>query len=365
MPFMRDQTMHKQFMLAALEQAWLGRGFCAPNPSVGAVAVQHGKIIAQSWHHGAGTPHAEIVLLEQLPKYCPDITIYVTLEPCNHWGRTPPCVNALLKQGIKHVVYAYADPNPVVSVNNTPDLLKKQGVSVLHYPLPEIDRFYQSYTHWINTHKPWVTVKLAQTFDGKIAAAGCVRAFLSNPLCAEFTHQNRKHSDIILTTARTVNLDDPLLNVRLHGDQIAKPVAIIDSQLRLNPDAKVLKQASHCHVYHDATHSGGRIYAHCSYHPMPSAEGHVDLSAVIEHLGRLGYHDIWVEAGGELFTALHEAGLVNKAYVYLVPKVLGEAAIPAYHNIDIFSNTHAVSWQAMGDNMIATFDWQEVTCLPD
>ncbi len=358
--------MHKQFLLAALEQARFGRGFCAPNPSVGAVAVQHGKIIAQSWHRGAGTPHAEVLLLAQIQKDCPDVTIYVTLEPCNHWGKTPPCVDALIKHGVKQVVYAYSDPNPVVSANNTPVLLKAEGIDVVHHPLPETDRFYQSYRHWTFTHKPWVTVKLAQTFDGKIAAENGARAYLSNPLCGEFTHEQRLHSDVILTTARTVNMDDPLLDVRLPGQERSKPVAIIDSQLMLNPNAKVLAQASHCHVYYDdVTSTLPRDNKKMTYHAMRNVCGHIDLITVINHLGSLGYHDVWVEAGAELFNALHECGLVNRTYVYLVPNVLGDAAVSAYQNNNIFSKACSVTWQPMGDNMIACFEWLEDACLPD
>ena len=357
--------MHKQFLLAALEQAWLGRGICAPNPSVGAVAVQYGKIIAQSWHRGVGSPHAEVLLLASLPEHCPDVTIYVTLEPCNHWGRTPPCVDAIIKHGIKQVVYAYSDPNPMVSVNNTPVLLERQGITVLHYPLPEIDAFYQSYRHWIVTKRPWVTAKIAQTFDGKIAGALGVRAFLSNSLCAEFTHKNRLHSDVILTTARTINQDDPLLNVRLSAQELAKPVAIIDRKLTLNPQAKVLDQTSHGHIYHGEKYSTANQHANCSYHPIHLDGDLLNLEAIINHLGSLGYQDVWVEAGGELFNALHKAGLVNRTYVYLVPKILGEAAIAAYHNTDIFYRSYSMTWRAMEDNMIAQFDWQEDGCLPD
>lgn len=357
--------MHKQFLLAALEEARFGRGFCAPNPSVGAVAVQQGKIIAQSWHRGAGTPHAEILLLAQLPKDCMDVTIYVTLEPCNHWGKTPPCVDAIIKHGIKQVVYAYSDPNPVVSANNTPVLLHQQGIAVVHCPLPEIDAFYQSYRHWTFTHKPWVTAKIAQSFDGKIAGPLGARVFLSNDACAEFTHEHRMQSDVILTTSRTINQDNPLLNARMPERECSKPIAIIDSQLTLNPHSRVLANATHCHVYHDARHAVKNPHANCSYHAMPSASGHLDLDAVIHHLGCLGYHDVWVEAGAALFNALHEAGLVNRTYVYLVPEVLGQTAMPAYQNTDMFHHANTVTWQAMGDNMIARFDWQGNACLPD
>ncbi len=353
--------MHKQFLLAALQQAWLGRGVCAPNPSVGAVAVKDGKIIAQAWHRGAGTPHAEQLVLAQLPKDVSGITLYVTLEPCNHWGKTAPCVDAIIARGIQHVVYAYCDPNPVVIANNTPDLLKGAGVEVSHYPLLEVDAFYQSYRHWTLTRKPWVTVKIAQSFDGKIAGVGGTRVTLSNSLCAAFTHQKRLHSDVILTTARTINQDDPLLNVRLPDVVASKPVAIIDSRRTLNLQAQVLTMARHCHVFHDEQYQSGEAHPACSYHALPAIEGLLDLEGVIRHLGELGYHDVWVEAGASLFSALHRAGLVDKTYIYLAPMMLGETAVSLYQHTDIFKQPYTLNWEQMDNNMIASLDWQRHT----
>ena len=349
--------MHEQFLLAALDQAWLGRGSCAPNPSVGAVAVHKGQIIAQSWHRGAGTPHAEQLLLEQLPKNISDITLYVTLEPCNHWGKTPPCVDAIVKFGIKNVVYAYRDPNPVVVANNTPCLLNKHGVDILHYPLSVIDDFYQSYSHWTVTKKPWVTVKMAQTMDGKIAGERGVRVSLSNALCAQFTHKKRFHSDVILTSARTVNQDDPLLNARLLDADVAKSVAIIESLTMLNPAATLFTTAKHCHIFSDKHDPADVVHQNSTRYLMPATKGLIDLEAVILHLGQLGYHDVWVEAGGTLFSSLHLARLVNRTHLYIVPKVLGATAVSAYQHEDMFNQASNVSWQIMGDNMIATLDW--------
>ena len=369
---MHGSTMHEQFLLAALNQARLGRGLCAPNPSVGAVAVLNGVIIAQSWHHGAGTPHAEALVLDKLPIDCSDITLYVTLEPCNHWGRTSPCVDAIIHRGIKHVVYGYTDPNPVVCANNTPVLLSQHNIIAQHYPLPEIDDFYQSYRYWTLTHKPWVTVKMAQTFDGNIAGPLGKRILLSNELCAQFTHQNRKNSDIILTTARTVHQDDPLFTVRLPGEVSGKPIAIIDAQLTLKPDAKLFTHAKVCHIYYDSSgvHDPERVLLRTNasqknnnsvFHPMLSQSGKLDLHAVIHHLGTLGYHDVWVEAGAGLFQALHQAGLVNRTYIYLVPKILGQCATKLYADKDIFNNVSKVTWLPMGDNVIAQFDWLDET----
>lgn len=364
--------MHKPFLLAALENAIRGRGRCSPNPSVGAVAVQYGKIIAQSYHHGAGSPHAEALLMQQFPANTPDVTLYVTLEPCNHWGKTPPCVDAIIKQGISRVVFSYRDPNPVVAGKNTPNLLIKQGIDVIHYPMPEIDLFYRSYQHWWKTKTPWVTVKIAQTFDGKIAGKHGARVQLSNDECREFTHQQRKLCDIILTTAKTINQDDPQLNVRLRDYEQTKPVAIIDRQRTINASSKVLLNANICHIYHDGKQLPTLARDNCAWHTVSTVtnKNHqpvLDLLEIVTHLGQLGYHDVWVEAGACLFNALHETNLANKTYIYLVPKVLGEEATSLYSSQAIYQQAHGLTWHAMGDNMIVSLDWnnsKESVCLP-
>ena len=366
--------MHEQFLLAALEQARLGQGSCAPNPCVGAVAVHNGTIIAHAFHNGAGTPHAEQLLLAQLPPKIPGISVYITLEPCNHWGKTPPCVQALVDYGVEQVVFAYYDPNPLVAVNNSSEQLRQQGISVTHYPLKEIDDFYTSYTHWVETGKPRVTVKMAQSFDGKIGRADGDRLILSNGLCAEFTHKQRAIYDVILTSAKTIHCDNPKMNVRLNGHEQAKIVAIIDKNLSLDQNALIFSTASHCLIYHRTgvtvpqDQIAGRSSAsiekkdqvpRCTYYAMPIKNNQLDLAAVISHLGELGYHDVWVEAGGAVFSALHKQRLVDRTYLYLVPTSLGENAVSAYQQNGIFDRKHRVSWHVMGDNMIACLDWSE------
>ncbi|WP_028388822.1 bifunctional diaminohydroxyphosphoribosylaminopyrimidine deaminase/5-amino-6-(5-phosphoribosylamino)uracil reductase RibD [Legionella fairfieldensis] len=351
--------MHKYFMLAALEQAWLGRGNCAPNPGVGAVAVHENKIIARASHQGAGTAHAEQLILQQLPAGLRQVVLYVTLEPCNHWGRTPPCVEGIIHYGISQVVYGFPDPNPVVAANNTPEMLRSKGVDVLYYPMQELDKFYQSYRYWMSGKKPWITAKLAQSLDGKIAGARGQRHYLSNADCAEFTHYQRLYTDVILTTAKTVKLDDPLLNVRLQGKEQGKTLAILDSRLSLDKEAKVFTTAKHCHIYHDEHYAVTNPYPNCSYHAVPTKEGRLDLSVIIDHLGGLGYHDVWVEGGGELFSALHQQELVQRTYLYLVPTLLGQEGLSAFRKNVIFSKKPAVTWQIKADNVIACLDWQE------
>lgn len=350
--------MHKKFLISALEQAQLGRGYCAPNPSVGAVAVRDGNIIAQAWHRGAGTAHAEQLLLAQLPKDCSEISLYVTLEPCNHWGRTPPCSDAIIERCVQRVVYAYADPNPLVARRDTTALLKAHQIDVVHYPLPEIDQFYASYRRWVDSTQPTVTAKIAQTLDGKIAACGGQQVMISNQYCHDFTHKMRCQSDVILTTAATVNQDNPLLNVRLGNEPIAKPVAIIDRRGLLREDVNIFTTAKHCHIFYDERYPPNKIPANTTYYPVFVENGIMDLKSVISQLGQIGFHDVWVEAGAQLFSALHQQQLVHKTYVYLAPKLLGERALSGYISPDIFDKPHQLAWYPMGDNMMAVFDWQ-------
>ena len=348
--------MHEQFLLLALEQAWLGRGSCAPNPAVGAIAVQNETIIAQASHSGSGSPHAEQLLFSMLPDDCSNITIYVTLEPCNHWGRTPPCVDALIKHRVCRVVYAYRDPNPVVAENNTPALLSAAGIDVVHHPLPEIDAFYASYAHWTKTKLPFVTVKMAQTFDGKIAGEYGQRVTLTNDLCSLFTHKQRLHTDIILTTAVTINQDDPLLNARVEGRIVSKPVAILDRRGSIKPYAKIFETAKQCIIYTNAPLTRCSQFVEkskLSFYPLPTAPLGFDLFALFCHLGELGYHDVWVEAGAGLFNALHQAGLVQLTYLYFSPVLLGKAATSLYADVTLFNQLKEITWQPMGNNVLA------------
>ncbi len=349
--------MHKQFLLAALAQARLGQGQCAPNPCVGAVAVQNGTIIAQAFHQGAGTPHAEHLLLAQLPPKMLGVCVYVTLEPCNHWGKTPPCVNALIEYGVEEVVFGFVDPNPIVAQKNSSALLQQQGIIVTYLPLAEIAQFYQGYAHWLQTNKPLVHAKIAHTLDGKIGLSQQSRVILSNELCAEFTHAKRDESDIIITTAKTISADNPHMNVRLPGVIKDKPVAIIDTHLRLRGDERVFSSASHCHIFHRADYSSpSSVSPRCSYYPIAAHDKGIDLQTVMVHLGVLGFHQAWVEAGGRFFSALHQEHLVDKTYIYITPSYLGESGVLAYQNT-LFDRKHQVSWQIMENNVILCLDW--------
>lgn len=349
--------MHDIFLYAALEEAKLGQGFCAPNPSVGAVAVKNGEIIARAWHRGAGKPHAERMLIAQLPPGETGLSLYLTLEPCNHFGLTPPCVDAIVQYGFERVIFAYLDPNPIVAERNTPYLLRQHGIEVEHYPIAEIDAFYQPYQLWTQTGKPWVTAKIAQSLDGKIGLSSEKRIQLSNLQCDQFTHENRLRHDIILTTARTLHLDNPQLNVRLPGAIQAKPVAILDRQLILNTAPVDRLIATHCHIFYDRRLTAPAPVENRTYHPVACDDSGLCLSDVIHQLGRIGYHSVWLEAGGQLFSAMHQAKLVNRTHIYVVPCLLGEHAVPAYHGEVSLNHPQLVTWTSMNDNVVATLEW--------
>jgi diaminohydroxyphosphoribosylaminopyrimidine deaminase / 5-amino-6-(5-phosphoribosylamino)uracil reductase len=357
--------MHRKYLLAALAQAQLGRGFCSPNPSVGAVALQNGKIIAQAYHKGAGNPHAEQVLLTQFPANTPGVSLYVTLEPCNHWGKTPPCVDAIIQHDIEQVIYGYADPNQVVSLNNTPKRLQENNIRVIFHPIPEIQAFYQSYHYWLRTQKPWVTVKMAHTLDGKIAGMQGERMQLSNALCAEYTHTQRLQTDIILTSAKTLNQDDPLLNARTPSGDEAKPLAVIDRRLSANPKARALVMPRRKHIFYGEGNPEPKD-PETLFYPILQKDNRLDLEQVLRHLGELGYHDVWVEAGGAIFSALHANRLVQRTILYTVPTFLGQNALSAYRHLESLTWSCKMSSQVVGDNTITCLDWQEENiCLQE
>ncbi|MCX7115945.1 MAG: bifunctional diaminohydroxyphosphoribosylaminopyrimidine deaminase/5-amino-6-(5-phosphoribosylamino)uracil reductase RibD [Gammaproteobacteria bacterium] len=348
---------HEHFLKIALEKAWLGRGLCAPNPSVGAVAVRGDHILSEGWHQGPGTPHAEVMALSQLPPDLSDVTLYVTLEPCNHWGRTPPCTDVIESYGVKRVVYGFQDPNPIVANNQTPQLLKERGVEVIYCPLPEMTAFYESYAYWLRTKRPWVSVKMAQSLDGKIADAEKKPLKISNDACAEFTHFQRLHTDVILTTAKTILADKPLLNARIKGKTVAKTLAIVDRQLSLPDDLDVFQMMKQAYVFYDKTLAEPVLKANCEYIKTQTAASGLSIEDILTFLGTKGMHDVWVEAGSQLCHTLHVLGLVQRTYLYVAPVVLGQDAYSLYQDKTVFQRQHSVSWRVLDDDAVLTIDW--------
>ncbi len=317
-----------EYLKQALELAKKARGDTAPNPAVGAVLVEEGQIIGEGFHRAWGESHAEVLALQELT-HCENATLYVTLEPCCHQGRTPPCCDLIIQKGIKKVVCGFHDPNPKMAGQGIAKL-RAAGIDCELQTIPEIKDFYRPYAHWWQTGRPFVTAKLAMTLDGKIAGKNGERKNITGSGMQQFTHEQRKLCHGILTTARTVMNDDPLLNVRLPGKTKVKPLFILDRQLSLSPDAKIFHTGAPITIYHDDLLTPPQSKNTVTWVPMPSHAEHLDLLKIMQHVAQAGIHDLWVEAGGRLIHSLHSAGLLNRAIIVIAAKWFGPEALKAF-----------------------------------
>lgn len=325
---------HNEYLSQALQLAALRRGFCAPNPAVGALLVKGNEILAQGYHLGSGHSHAEVEVLTPLGiEHSQGATLYVTLEPCCHWGKTPPCTELIIKQGIKKVFYGYADPNPLVAGKGAQQL-REAGIECQLLNMDSITDFYRSYAHWWQYKTPWVTAKIALSLDGKIAGPQGNPVAITGAALQNFTHQWRKQSDAILTSAKTINADNPQLNVRLNGQTFRKPIYILDTHLSLSLNAQIFKTAEKIIIFHGPQIAAARLTAlqalNAQCVAIPVDASGLNLSAVIKYIGNAGVHDLWVEAGGKCFAALITQKLVQRSFIYQSEKSLGTAAQAAF-----------------------------------
>lgn len=345
------------FLHQALALAEIQRGFCSPNPAVGAVIVRDNKILAKGYHRGPGHAHAEVAALQQLnAQQTAGATMYVTLEPCCHFGRTPPCTDALIASGIKRVIYGYEDPNPLVAGRGR-SILNSHGIECELLAIPDINVFYQSYQYWHRTKKPFITAKIALTLDGKIAGDNGQPIAITGDETNVLTHKNRKRSDAILTTVKTILSDDPQLNVRLDGAEIRKPLYILDSDLRLPSDAQVFRTASKITLFHKNTIPDTGKYeslgARCV--GIKADKEGLCLISLISIIGEDGIHDLWIEAGGKCFSAFVRNSLLQKAWIYIAPKWLG-SGMPAFEE-DLGLEKTEIVWQQQGKDVLAEVYW--------
>jgi diaminohydroxyphosphoribosylaminopyrimidine deaminase / 5-amino-6-(5-phosphoribosylamino)uracil reductase len=346
----------------ALLLAQQRRGFCAPNPAVGAVVVKEGVVIASGTHWAAGQPHAEVAALNNLSsEQAAGSTVYVTLEPCCHFGRTPPCVDLLIQRKVKEVIYSYRDPNPLVA-GKSEHALKAAGIKCSYLPLAEIDAFYRSYHYWTLHRRPWVTAKIALSLDGKIAGKNGQRVAITGPELQVVTHQWRKRSDAILTTAKTIIHDDPQLNIRLAEETLAKPIYVLDRNLVISSRAQIFTSSPKVTLfYQQGLENTSRLAAleahgaHCI--ALAFKQNRLDLEAVLHHIGQDGVHDLWVEAGGTCFQALILENLVQRALLYVAPKVLGPIAQTGFTQAFDFSQAKHIDWRQVGQDMLCEVDF--------
>jgi diaminohydroxyphosphoribosylaminopyrimidine deaminase/5-amino-6-(5-phosphoribosylamino)uracil reductase len=323
-PVQKDE----QYMGRALQLARRGMGAVSPNPMVGALIVRAGRIIAEGWHRKFGADHAEIDVLKRASGSVRGATIYVTLEPCCHWGKTPPCADTLIEQGIKRVVIATLDPNPLVDGKGA-QTLKDHGIEVTVEVLEQAARkLNEVYLHYIRTGLPFITVKYAQSLDGRIATVQGNSRWISSERSRRFTHRLRAQHDAIMVGIGTVLADDPLLTVRLVKGR--DPLRIcLDSKLRIPLNARVLRDDGKTLIATTDEHGKEKVAAIQKQGKevlvlQRGANGRVELRSLMKVLAEKGIASIMVEGGKEVITSLLQEGLVNRMVVITAPLILGK-----------------------------------------
>ena len=326
----------QQMMLRAIELAKRGRYTTAPNPCVGCVIVNDDAIVGEGYHYQAGQPHAEVFALQQAQQRAQGATVYVTLEPCSHYGRTPPCVDALINANVARVVCAMVDPNPVVAGRGIA-LLQAAGIVVdVGILASKAQALNPGFIKHMLHHMPYVELKLAASLDGRTALANGVSKWITGPKARADVQDFRARAGAILSTSATVIADDPSLNVRWSelGESIQhtypqsalrQPIrVIIDSQNRLTPEYQLFHLPGDI-ILARATIGTERWPDGVQQWKIPTQTNshQLDLVVLLSQLADYGINHIWVEAGASLAGALLQQQLVDSLILYQAPKLMG------------------------------------------
>jgi diaminohydroxyphosphoribosylaminopyrimidine deaminase/5-amino-6-(5-phosphoribosylamino)uracil reductase len=321
-------------MARALELARHGLYSTPPNPSVGCVLVRDGRVVGEGFHRQAGGPHAEVIALAAAGANARGATAYVSLEPCAHFGRTPPCTDALLAAGIARVACALRDPNPRVDGSGLA-ALARGGVAVESGLLAaEAAELNRGFVRRIQSGRPWVTLKIAASLDGRTALADGSSRWITGEAARADVQRLRARAAAIVTGIGTVLADDPALTVRDPALELAgrRPLRVVlDSQLRIPATAQVLDAAAPTLVFTAAAAEACALEARgARFETLPGRGGLLDLAALLERLGALECNEVVVEAGPTLAGGFLDAGLVEELVLYVAPCVLGDAARPMF-----------------------------------
>jgi diaminohydroxyphosphoribosylaminopyrimidine deaminase/5-amino-6-(5-phosphoribosylamino)uracil reductase len=330
-----QQAIDEQFMGEALALAAQARGRTSPNPMVGSVVVKDGRVVGRGYHVKAGAPHGEAAALGDAGAQAKGATLYVTLEPCCHYGRTPPCTKAIIAAGIRRVVAAMRDPNPLVSGQGLEEL-RQAGIEV-KLPVLEAEAaaLNEVFIKYITTKRPFVLLKVAASLDGKIATVTGESRWITNERSRLLVHQIRDQVDAIMVGINTVLRDDPLLTTRLPGGGGRDPMRIIvDSRLRLPCEARVLTASTTAWTLVATTPEAPRekrLQLEAAGAKILIVEGdgpRVPLGALLEQLGAMQVTSVLLEGGGELHSSALRAGIVDKVLYFLAPKLIGGRVAP-------------------------------------
>lgn len=329
--FLEANDMNDQeYMALAVSLAKKGCGYVSPNPMVGAVIVKDGRIIGQGYHERYGDLHAERNALKHCTESAVGATMYVTLEPCCHQGKQPPCVDAVLESGISRVVIGSGDPNPLVCGKGI-RILRDHGIEVTEHVLEEeCNRLNEIFFHYIQTKTPYVVMKYAMTMDGKIATYTGASRWITGEAARLHVQTQRHRYKSIMVGVGTVLADDPFLTCRMENG--INPVRIIcDTNLRTPLASQIVKTAKEvpsilATCCTDEAKQEPFKERGCQLLTVPEKNGHVDLTELMKQLGTQGIDSILLEGGAALNWFFLESGLVNKVQTYIAPKLFGGAA---------------------------------------
>jgi len=319
-------------MRRALALAARARGLTSPNPLVGAVIVNGRRIAGQGYHHRAGAPHAEVEALRQAGRRARGATLYVTLEPCNHYGRTPPCCDAILDAGIRRVVIASRDPNPLTDGRGIAKL-RRAGVRVSEGVLRrEARQLNESFAKAMTRQLPFMIAKMGQSLDGKIATVRGESRWITSGAARRMVHRWRSRVDAILVGINTVLRDDPLLTARPHTRRVPIKV-IVDSRLRSPSTARCLSPASPAPTLiattvRNASRAGALARRGAEVVVLPPRHGRVPLRRLCRMLVRRGIHSVLLEGGGEVFAGALAERLVDRVLFFIAPTLIGGRGAP-------------------------------------
>ncbi len=356
----------EQFMRVALREAKKGIGRTSPNPAVGAVIVSDGNIISKGYHKKAGTPHAEINAINSAKESLFRTTIYVTLEPCNHTGKTPPCTQAIVENGISRVVVGMKDPNPLVSGSGI-DFLKQKGITVDSSILEKECRdINQPFIKFITRGLPWVIMKAGVSLDGRLNYQKGQSGWITGEQSVREVHKLRDQVDAILVGRGTVAIDNPSLTTRLTRKQTKDPVRIVvDSELSLPLSAKIfhLDSKAPTWVFCRAGLSGSKKAQYENHgvriFQVPCKGTGLDLKKITSILGRESICSVLVEGGGQLHSSFLRERMYDYAHIFHAPVLAGDRGVSLLEGYSVTDRSRSpklsdVRYKRLGDDMMVS-----------
>ena len=347
------------FMQIALDLAAEGIFTTTPNPAVGCVLVKNGEIVGRGFHFKAGQPHAEVMALRDAGDKAKGATAYVTLEPCSHFGRTPPCAQGLIDAGISKVIAAMTDPNPQVAGKGLA-MLQAAGIeSAVGLLAEKAELLNKGFLTRMRTQKPFVILKMAMSLDGRTAMARGESKWITGELSRQDVQKERAKASAILSTAKTVLADDPSLNLRweqfppelqqsYNAENIRQPVRIIlDRQYLVKPHHKLFQTQSPVWLVGDTDRDISDFPDFCQYIKLLPSNEHSYLETLLFELGKRQINSLWLEAGATLAGAFIEENLVDELIIYMAPKLLGNQARGLCHLPHLQHLADAPTWQLL------------------